>query len=137
LEVTNAVEPISIASTSGGVGVYLTDACEMAGVKMAKLSGTTQAKLGSFIPSFGTTTNPVDVTAQVVNDSRSLSNVLACLAEDEETGTMLFVLNGKAEKDKADEAIEIIAKAQQQSEKPLFVSWLGAPPEISRAATTA
>lgn len=130
-----AVAPLAIVTTSGGVGVYLTDMCHACGVEMSKLSPETQAKLGKLIPDFGTTQNPVDVTAQVVNNSANLVQALKTLAEDESAKTILFVLNGKAEEDKAREVIKIVSGVQDVVDKPIFTSWLGVPYEIRNMAT--
>lgn len=130
-----AVDPLSIATTSGGVGVYLTDICQSHGVELAKLSEATEKRLSKLIPDFGTTKNPVDVTAQVVNNSASLQEALVTLADDDVTRTILFVLNGKAEEDKAREVIDIVGAVQKSVKKPIFTSWLGVPSNIQQMAT--
>ncbi len=130
-----AVDPLAIATTSGGVGVYLTDTCQSHGVELAKLSEATEVRLSKLIPDFGTTKNPVDVTAQVVNNSASLKQALLALADDDVTNTILFVLNGKAEEDKAREVVEIVGGIQKTVRKPIFTSWLGVPQNIQQMAT--
>jgi acetyltransferase len=134
LSETGAADPLAIATTSGGVGVYLTDLCQSAGVRLAKLAEPTEVKLRKLIPAFGTTKNPVDVTAQVVNNSASLKQTLAAISEDDDTKSVLFVLNGKAEPDKAEEAIEIISGIQASISKPLFTAWLGVSNQIRERA---
>jgi acyl-CoA synthetase (NDP forming) len=130
-----AIDPLAIATTSGGVGVYLTDLCQSIGVDLAKLSESTECKLRKLIPDFGTTKNPVDITAQVVNNSASLKQALIALSDDDDVKTVLFVLNGKAETDKAKEVIDIVSDVQTSVKKPLFTAWLGVSSDIRDMAS--
>jgi len=56
---------VAILTTSGGAGVWMADACEAAGLSVPVLDAATQAKLAGFVPIYGATQNPVDLTAQV------------------------------------------------------------------------
>ena len=56
---------VGIVTTSGGAGVWMADACELAGLEVPLLDETTQKALSAYVPSYGSTVNPVDVTAQV------------------------------------------------------------------------
>jgi acyl-CoA synthetase (NDP forming) len=58
---------VGIVTTSGGAGVWLADACEVAGLDVPKLDAALQAELGPLMPSYGSPRNPVDVTAEIVN----------------------------------------------------------------------
>lgn len=74
---------VAIMTTSGGAGVWMADACESAGLSIPVLDGATQAALAKYVPSFGATQNPVDLTAQVtVNplDSEAESSLVGSLA---------------------------------------------------------
>src|SRR5262249_31372475 len=69
-------------SNSGAVCVMTADAATAVGMPMARLSTETRAALASILPSFATTTNPVDVTAALLSNSRLLSDILPALARD-------------------------------------------------------
>ncbi|MBI4192500.1 MAG: acetate--CoA ligase family protein [Betaproteobacteria bacterium] len=56
---------VAIVTTSGGAGVWMADACETAGLEVPLLDDETQRALAEYVPSFGSTVNPVDLTAQV------------------------------------------------------------------------
>lgn len=56
---------VGIVTTSGGAGVWMADACEVAGLDVPLLDDATQRALSAYVPSFGSTLNPVDMTAQV------------------------------------------------------------------------
>lgn len=54
---------VAILSGPGGPAVSTADACEKAGLKLARLSGETERKLAEIIPDFGSSaTNPVDLS---------------------------------------------------------------------------
>jgi acyl-CoA synthetase (NDP forming) len=71
---------IGIIASSGGAGVWLADACERNGLRVPELTAATQASIAAFMPDYGSTVNPVDVTAQAIASSR-LSPVLKIMAE--------------------------------------------------------
>lgn len=64
---------VAIISASGGTAVWLADTCEAAGLEIPEVDTERQARMAEFIPSYGSTNNPVDITAQGVNGyARSL-----------------------------------------------------------------
>jgi acetate---CoA ligase (ADP-forming) len=69
-------------SNSGAVCVMTADAASAVGMPMAKLSGETDRKLKGILPSFATTTNPIDLTAALLSNSRLFGDILPVLAED-------------------------------------------------------
>ena len=58
---------LGIVTVSGGLGIQAADAAERFGLDVRALSAAGQAQIKSMI-SFAGTTNPIDVTAQIVND---------------------------------------------------------------------
>jgi acyl-CoA synthetase (NDP forming) len=69
-------------SNSGAVCVMTADAATAVGMPMAKLSAETDRKLKAILPSFATTTNPIDLTAALLSNSRLFGDILPVLAED-------------------------------------------------------
>jgi acyl-CoA synthetase (NDP forming) len=69
-------------SNSGAVCVMAADAASAAGMPMARLSEETRAALGAILPSFATTTNPIDITAALLSNSGLFSDILPVLARD-------------------------------------------------------
>lgn len=121
---------ITAVTTSGGAGVYLADTCADLGVEMSKLSPETEAKLSEFVPSFGRVRNPVDLTAQVVNDMSILMRSMKILVDDPETGILLFLLSGKGGKEESDQVIKLFLELQGSTDKKLVVCWMGVPDAI-------
>jgi acyl-CoA synthetase (NDP forming) len=91
---------VGIVTTSGGAGVWMADACEAAGLHVPVLDELTQSALAPYIPSFGSTLNPIDVTAQVTlnpaDDShatRPLREILRILEGSPSVDAVILVTN--------------------------------------------
>ncbi len=69
-------------SNSGAVCVLTADAASEAGLPLEPLSPATQAELKAILPGFATTTNPVDITAALLTNSRLFGDILPSIAQD-------------------------------------------------------
>ena len=69
-------------SNSGAVCVMTADAATTVGMPMAKLAPETDARLKTILPSFATTTNPIDLTAALLSNSRLFGDILPVIATD-------------------------------------------------------
>src|ERR1700682_3301447 len=69
-------------SNSGAVCVLTADAATAVGMPMAKLAPDTDRKLKGILPSFATTTNPIDLTAALLSNGRLFGDILPVIAED-------------------------------------------------------
>ncbi|RJF68662.1 acetate--CoA ligase family protein [Rhodopseudomonas palustris] len=69
-------------SNSGAVCVLTADAATSVGMPMAKLAPETDAKLKGILPSFATTTNPIDLTAALLSNSALFGDILPVIAQD-------------------------------------------------------
>jgi len=58
---------VGICTSSGGAGVWMADACGAAGLEVPVLDEKTRAAIDIHLPSYGTSQNPVDSTAQGVH----------------------------------------------------------------------
>lgn len=58
---------MGICTSSGGAGVWMADACVRAGLEVLELDAQTRAAIDIHLPSYGTSQNPVDSTAQGVH----------------------------------------------------------------------
>ena len=58
------------------------DAATSVGMPMAKLADATDKKLKGILPSFATTTNPIDLTAALLSNGRLFGDILPVIAED-------------------------------------------------------
>ncbi len=58
---------MGICTSSGGAGVWMADACVRAGLEVPVLDDATRKAIDVHLPSYGTSQNPVDSTAQGVH----------------------------------------------------------------------
>src|ERR1700716_3788118 len=69
-------------SNSGAAAAMPPEAATAVGMPMAKLADETDKKLKGILPSFATTTNPIDLTAALLSNSRLFGDILPVIAED-------------------------------------------------------
>lgn len=69
-------------SNSGAVCVLTADAASRVGMPMAKLAPATDRQLKTILPSFATTSNPIDLTAAMLSNDRLFADILPVLAAD-------------------------------------------------------
>jgi acyl-CoA synthetase (NDP forming) len=76
---------VAILTSSGGAGVLLADACTKAGLSVPELPPDERQHLLDIMPKpfYGSTANPVDTTAQVVNSPGTYEKVLAAVGSSE------------------------------------------------------
>jgi acyl-CoA synthetase (NDP forming) len=84
---------VAIMTTSGGAGVLLADACTAAGLAVPELPGDERQALLDLMPNpfYGSTTNPVDTTAQVVNSPGTYEKVLFAVGESKSVDMLVAV----------------------------------------------
>lgn len=71
-----------VISNSGTACVLSADAATKHNLQIEPLQQATQAELGKILPSFATTTNPVDITAALLSNSRLFGDILPAIARD-------------------------------------------------------
>ncbi|MDH3714474.1 MAG: acetate--CoA ligase family protein [Gammaproteobacteria bacterium] len=57
---------VAILTPSGGAGIWLADVCQVRGLQVPPLDAATRGAIDRLLPAYGTSHNPVDVTAQVI-----------------------------------------------------------------------
>jgi acyl-CoA synthetase (NDP forming) len=80
-----------IVSNSGASGVMAADTAVDVGLPVATLSPETRAALAGVLPDFASVTNPIDITAALLTNSRLFSDLLPILAR--EAAADLFLLS--------------------------------------------
>jgi acyl-CoA synthetase (NDP forming) len=79
-------------SNSGALCVLAADLAERFDLPLARLSAHTRERLAAALPSFATSSNPIDVTAALLTDSGLFGKVLPALAEDEEVDLVYLAI---------------------------------------------
>lgn len=82
---------VSILTTSGGIGIMVADALESSGVVMPRLSDALQLQLMNIAP-FCHPANPVDVTAQIINETDKFEAILLTMASSDEVDIIITFL---------------------------------------------
>jgi acyl-CoA synthetase (NDP forming) len=83
---------LAVVSNSGASCVQAADAMDAHGLAVAGLAPETLDHLTRLLPPFATATNPVDLTAALIGNSRLLSDVLPPLAADAAVDALLVAL---------------------------------------------
>jgi acyl-CoA synthetase (NDP forming) len=85
---------VAIASSSGGGGAWVADACALAGLDMPLLDDATRAKIDVYLPPYGCSQNPVDVTAQAIHE-RGYAEFARLAAESPNVDGVILVVTGR------------------------------------------
>lgn len=113
---------VAVVSTSGGAAIMAADKAEPRGVPLPQPGADAQAVLDARIPEFGSARNPVDITAQVLNDPDSLRACAGALFADPAYGAVVLP-NGYAY-DFATPRFALLGELAEQHGKPACVVWL-------------
>ncbi|GIG57838.1 CoA-binding protein [Longispora fulva] len=120
---------VAVVTTSGGSGILAADAVEAAGLVLAELAGDTREALAEIVPVFGSTENPIDVTASVMRDRTLVERCLSAVDRDPGVDAVVLcfcVLTG--------DDVTGIVDALRQVTKPVVVARTGAE-HLAPAAT--
>lgn len=118
---------LAVMTISGGVGVSMADAAETAGLALPPTSARLRGELAAVIPEFGSAANPVDVTAQVVNDQTKIHTVLGALTASADYD--LITVAG-APRGLGQQLLDSYQKAFSSTDKPMVV--YGPQPDVDR-----
>ena len=80
-----------IITPSGGGGAWMADTLSMHGLIVPQLSPATQAGLRALMPSYGASTNPVDVTAQGSGTGAAMMTAMEHLADSDELDMLVLI----------------------------------------------
>jgi len=87
---------VAVLTVSGGAGIWGTDSVSLQGLQVPELSSSIQAEINKLLPSYGSTRNPIDVTAQGVH-SGGLQKSIDLLDVSNEVDAILVVLSLSSE----------------------------------------
>lgn len=114
------VRRVAIVTTSGGAGAWAADLCGVSGIDAPLLSQGLQAELMKLIPGFGSAANPVDVTAQAVEDGgRTLVRVLEQLERSDEVDAMIVNM-GLAKVGRVEALADVLGPLLASATKPIL-----------------
>ena len=117
---------VAISSTAGGAAVMLTDACAELGMDVPELQTETAAKLTEVLPVFATAQNPLDMTAQVINNSDNFTKLCTALADDPSIDILIIGIGMNVGKD-SEKRGNLVYQVAEQLDKPMLVAWVTGP----------
>ncbi len=110
---------VGICTASGGGGGWMADACAAAGLEVPELDAATRREIDKIIPSYGTSQNPVDGTAQAIR-SAGYAGLAGLVAPSPMVDGIIVVMSGRAGEHVAHER-EALIKLRQATKKPIFM----------------
>jgi acetate---CoA ligase (ADP-forming) len=116
---------IGIITRSGGAGALMADRAEEIGLDVATLQDATVAALRKVVPAFGSTGNPVDITAQGLVDPNLMRESIKILLSDPKIDIAIAWLSFSEKQ--ADINVRNFVEAKAQTSKPFIVCWMGMP----------
>ena len=126
----------AVLTASGGAGIWTADACVAAGLEVGPIDGDTRARLGERLPSYASTANPVDLTAQGLFD-RGYARPLEVLAASDAIDAVVVTCS-MVRSDLITSDIDALKRLGASSGKPiLFSAYTQANPEAVRALASA
>lgn len=113
---------LTVVTNSGGPGILAADACEGAGLHLARPSAKTLEKLTESLPSFAAIYNPIDIIGDA--GAERYRTTLEAVAEDEMSNAILTLLTPTASAE-IEETAQAIIDVAQTCDKPMFACFMG------------
>ncbi|MCP4606987.1 MAG: acetate--CoA ligase family protein [Proteobacteria bacterium] len=113
---------LGIITTSGGGGILVADVASDLGLDIPELGEKTTEYIEKYIPAYGSALNPVDVTAQVINEAEDFQNVLSAIVEHPDIDALVIVIT-QITGDSGRQMAEDIVKMSKKTQKPISVAW--------------
>lgn len=118
-----AGDRVAVVTTSGGAGGLAVDVCAAHGLSTPETGPGLVDWLAPQIPAFGSTGNPVDVTAQVIDDASRFAGIVAAVRADPGFDAALVVITSIGG-DPATRLAESMVAGLADRRGPLAVCWL-------------
>ncbi|SOB59359.1 Acetate--CoA ligase [ADP-forming] I [Pseudodesulfovibrio profundus] len=113
---------LTVVTNSGGPGILAADACEDAGLHLARPSQKTLEKLTEALPPFAAIYNPIDIIGDAKADRYRAT--LEAVAVDEFTNAILALLTPTASAE-IEATAQAIIDVAEHCEKPIFACFMG------------
>jgi acyl-CoA synthetase (NDP forming) len=123
---------LAIITISGGAGILMTDECIARGMQVPQLAPETIARLKSFVPSYGSLLNPVDVTAAIFNNTDLINDTLQAIVDDPNVDCVAMI-NASLQGEFAAKVAAQIVAVGRNADKPILLAW-SARDEVAREA---
>jgi len=115
---------VAMLSISGGAATLMADECSERGLEIVTFSEALRNRLSGIVPTFGSVSNPVDLTGQLVADASLLERSAEAILQSNEAD-VLSIFIGMCDGNK-DELVDVIGRLAKAHSKPIFVTWVAA-----------
>ncbi|HCR48339.1 MAG TPA: acetyl CoA synthetase subunit alpha [Bacteroidetes bacterium] len=113
---------LAIITNAGGPGVLATDALINNGGTLSKLAPETIEALNTFLPSYWSHANPIDVLGDATPEI--FAKTLDVVSKDPNTDGLLVVLTPQAMTDPTESA-KVLVQYAKLPQKPVLAAWMG------------
>ncbi len=113
---------LGIITTSGGGGILVADEASDLNLDIPEMNKKTKETIMEVIPPYGSALNPVDVTAQVINEAEDFMKVLKAVVDNPDIDAVVLVLT-QITGEPGLKMAEDIVKISKLTPKPITVAW--------------
>jgi acyl-CoA synthetase (NDP forming) len=110
---------VGIATSSGGAGGWIADACAAAGLVIPQLDRETRARIDVHLPSYGTSQNPVDGTAQAIRQI-GYGELARLVGSSGEVDSVIVVITARSP-ELFERERENLVRVARESRKPILM----------------
>ncbi|MBI4645082.1 MAG: acetate--CoA ligase family protein [Bacteroidia bacterium] len=113
---------VGLITTSGGAGILMADEATDMKLTIPEMDPESRKAIMEVIPPYGSALNPVDVTAQVINEAEDFMKVLQIMVKNPEIHALVIVvtqITGESGRRMAED----IVKISRLTTKPITVAW--------------
>jgi acyl-CoA synthetase (NDP forming) len=113
---------VGIFTASGGGGGWMADSCASNGLEVPILDNTTRANIDQYLPSYGTSQNPVDGTAGVINQI-GYARISEMIAESPNVDTVVTIASTRVSHKLVSEKEKLLEVSKTTNKPIMFWSY--------------
>lgn len=113
---------VGIFTASGGGGGWMADSCVSNGLEVPILDNTTRANIDQYLPSYGTSQNPVDGTAGVINQI-GYARISEMIAEASNVDTVVTIASTRVSHKLVSEKEKLLEVSRTTNKPIMFWSY--------------
>lgn len=118
---------VGIITGSGGAGGWMADTAVEAGLSVPPLDAKTRAEIDAYLPSYGTSQNPVDGTAQAIR-TVGYANLARMAGRSPEVDAVIAITSAR-NASRYEEEFEDMARVARETDKPIVFNSYTMPKE--------
>ena len=113
---------VGIFTASGGGGGWMADSCASNGLEVPILDNATRANIDQYLPSYGTSQNPVDGTAGVINQI-GYARISEMIAESSNVDTVVTIASTRVSHKLVSEKEKLLEVSRTTNKPIMFWSY--------------